>query len=87
MQVVVQNQKTNQNVLKKETYPSGIKITTMEKNGENGEYSISIKDDDIQDGFQYNEFYKVQIRFTSNQVALPEEYSYIKESWYNTNIN
>ena len=43
VQVVVQNQKTNQNVLKKDTYPSGIKITTMEKNGENGEYSISYK--------------------------------------------
>lgn len=44
---------------------------------------------DLAEGNVFNagEFYKVQIRFTSNQVALPEQYSYIKESWYNSNIN
>lgn len=44
---------------------------------------------DLAEGNVFNagEFYKVQIRFTSNQVTLPAQYSLIKESWYNSNIN
>ena len=37
--------------------------------------------------FNAGEFYKVQIRFVSRQVALPQQYSLIKESWYNSNIS
>ena len=44
---------------------------------------------DLAEGNVFNagEFYKVQIRFTNNQVTLPKQYSLIQESWYNSNIN
>ena len=44
---------------------------------------------DLAEGNVFNagEFYKVQIRFTSNQVVLPTQYSLIEESWYNSNIS
>lgn len=70
VQVIVQNQKTNQSVLKKESYPSGIKIaslkTDLERAGDD-RYYIELMDSDIEGktGFSYNQYYKVQIRFTA----------------------
>lgn len=66
VQVIVQNQKTNQSVLKRSLYPSGIKITSLHIDNEiKGEekYYIEINSSDIEGGFKFNEYYKVQIRF------------------------
>ena len=72
VQVIVQNQKTNQSVLNENLYPSGIKFTTLnidsDKEG-NDVYYIVLTDNDIQGGFNYNQYYKVQIRFTSTEVT------------------
>ena len=71
VQVKVLSQKTNQSVLDRDKYPTGIMLTSMGKEqtqGENNqEYYIIIKGDEIQGGFKLNEYYKVQIRFTQNQ--------------------
>ena len=71
IQVVVQNQKTNQSVLNEKKYPSGIMLTSLntdpKRNGDDI-YFITINNNDIQGGFQYNQYYKVQIRFTSVDV-------------------
>ncbi len=75
VQVTVQNQKTNQSVLSRLNYPSGIMIKPLRidssKSG-NEKYYIEISSADIEGGFNYNEYYKVQIRFTQNEVKLPQ---------------
>lgn len=87
VQVVVQNQRTNHTSLNRELYPSGVKITTMKSEG-NGEYSIQISNNDIQDNFQLNQFYKVQIRFTStNLKQTPNlETKQSIDDWLNRNL-
>lgn len=77
VQVTVQNQKTNQSVLSRLRYPSGIKITSLsidnseERKSSSEKYFIRIQPEDIQGGFNYNEYYKVQIRFTQVDVESP----------------
>ncbi len=86
-QVIVQNQKTNQSVLKQSEYPSGIKITTfgIDNNIEGQEkYYININDNDIQGGFNFNETYKVQIRFAKVE-NVPSTSKKIDE-WLNENL-
>ena len=75
-QVSVINLRTNTSALKKELYPSGIKIATIQDAIEevdgNYNYYIEIRPDDLTDGaFNINEFYKVQIRFTSKMADDP----------------
>ncbi len=74
VQVTVQNQKTNQSVLSYLNYPSGIMIKSLEtdssKNGSE-KYYIEISSADIEGGFNYNEYYKVQIRFTQSEGVNP----------------
>ena len=95
VQVIVQNQKTNQSVLNEDLYPSGIKFTTLnidsDKEG-NDVYYIILTDNDIQGGFNYNQYYKVQIRFTSSEVGntLPKNENLIgwkADKWLNDNLS
>lgn len=75
IQVTVQNQKTNQSVLSQSQYPSGIKITSLKTDLEKEDeekYFITISQADIEGGFNYNEYYKVQIRFT--QAVQPTQH-------------
>ena len=93
-QVVVQNQKTNQSVLNKTSYPSGIKICPIQIDSsaerEEQKYYITITNADIDGGFNFNEYYKVQIRFTSdscrNLPNLPSSSVGI-DSWLNSNLS
>lgn len=90
VQVVVQNQKTNQSVLKESLYPSGIKLTSLgidaTREG-NDIYYIEIFNSDIEGGFQYNEFYKVQVRFTSaNVISEPPSSAEGIDGWINSNL-
>lgn len=67
-QVTVANQKTNLSVLNKEKYPCEIMLTDIKTDltrNSDDKYYIEIKTSDIQEGFQINQYYKVQIRFTA----------------------
>lgn len=91
VQVIVQNQKTNQSVLNEDLYPSGIKFTTLQIDNEkkgNDIYYILLGDNDIQGGFQYNQYYKVQIRFTSSEVKsnIPQQ-GQKADQWLNQNLS
>lgn len=69
VQVIVNDQNTNSSVLKTSLYPTGIKITNLNLDntikGDN-KYYITISPNDLEGNiFGINQFYKVQIRFTS----------------------
>ena len=76
-QIIVNSQNTNLSVLNAETYPSGIKISSIAVDesvqGDN-RYYVTISPSDIDGGFELNQFYKVQIRFTGvGATALPSD--------------
>lgn len=88
-QIVVQNQKTNQSVLKRSVYPSGIKISTITIDNtvdSDEKYYIEINSNDIEGGFNFNEYYKVQIRFTSSNVKDIPTSSVGIDAWLNRNL-
>ena len=80
VQVSLINQKTNVSALRSDFYPSGIKITNMiyDSNAK-GQYNyyIQINPSDLMKNsfglneFQLNQFYKVQLRFTSINASDP----------------
>ena len=68
-QVVVSNQNTNLSVLNKDKYPCEIMLTNIHEDTTritDDKYYIIIQDTDIEDNFEINQYYKVQIRFTSS---------------------
>lgn len=91
VQVTIQNQKTNQSVLSQTKYPSGIKITSLGIDSERGEedkYYIEISQEDIEGSFNYNEYYKVQIRFTEANTIAPKIVDNIQklDNWLSINL-
>ena len=71
-QVTVTNQNTNISVLDKSKYPCEIMLTDIKTDitkTSDDKYYIEIKSSDIEDGFQINQYYKVQIRFTAAGAA------------------
>ena len=71
-QVTVANQNTNLSVLNKSKYPCEIMLTEIKTDLtriSEDRYYIEIKPDDIEEGFQINQYYKVQIRFTAMEAA------------------
>lgn len=67
-QVTVANQNTNLSVLNKTKYPCEIMLTDIKTDltrTSDDKYYIEIKTSDIEEGFQINQYYKVQIRFTA----------------------
>ena len=91
VQVIVQNQKTNHSILKKSLYPSGIKITNLIIDNDkktDDKYYIEISDKDIQGNkFNYNQYYKVQIRFTDNTLSKIPNSSVKIDGWLNSNLD
>lgn len=74
VQIAVYDLKTNQSVLKSDSYPSGIKLSNMSTDSsreEDDKYYIRINSSDIQGGFKLNQYYKVQIRFTASGASNP----------------
>lgn len=72
VQVTIVNQNTNYTALNTDKYPTGIKITNLSINesSEGDPYYISISPSDLQSGiFELNQFYKIQLRFTSIEAA------------------
>ena len=71
-QVTVANQNTNLSVLNKSKYPCEIMLTDIKTDltrTSDDKYYIEIKTSDIEEGFQINQYYKVQIRFTAAGAA------------------
>ena len=67
VQVSIANQKTNESVLNKTKYPCEIMLTpiyTDTTRVSDDKYYIEIVSGDIEDGFEINQYYKVQLRFT-----------------------
>lgn len=73
VQVIISNQNTNISALKTSTYPAGIKITNLNIDSSidgDDKYYITISLNDLEGGiFELNQFYKVQLRFTSINAA------------------
>lgn len=95
-QVTVRNQKNNLSALKDSVYPTGIKICPVYENTDlltENRYYIHIDSNDLEEGFQLNTYYKVQIRFTST--AAPEPTTKIVDgvvtypiaTWINDNLS
>ena len=64
VQVNICNQNTNISVLNSEKYPCEIMLTEIKR--ENDKYYIEIKPEDLINGkFEINQYYKIQLRFTS----------------------
>ena len=73
-QVTVKNQNSNSSALKKEIYPNGIKICKIyiDTDVDNDyKYYIEINPKDLKNGFELNQYYKIQIRFTHSNI--PED--------------
>ena len=89
VQVSVQRQKTNQSALSRNKYPNGILITALhiDPNKETNPYYIEINSSDIENGFNLNEYYKVQIRFTSIEASqINQKISNGIEVWLSQNL-
>jgi len=90
VQVTVKSQYTNDNMLNTTKYPSEIMLTnlTLDPTVTTDEkYYITLTGADIEGGFSYDTYYKVQIRFTSTDAAAvsltpPQAIS----TWLNDNM-
>ena len=90
VQVIVQNQLTNQYALDSSKYPSGIMLTSLnqdETRQQDDKYYIEINSSDIQNGFNLNQYYKVQIRFTAAAASMPPSTGIGIDGWLAANIN
>lgn len=91
-QVTVRSQYTNTSVLDETKYPSEILLTSVKEDSSrmsDDKYYIEIYPNDIQGGaFQINQYYKVQIRFTSpdaEDIALATPQAI--DTWLTANLN
>ena len=91
-QVIISNQNNNLSILDETKYPCEIMLTDIYEDltkMSNDKYYIKIKKSDIQDGnFEINQYYKVQIRFTSKNaenvsLTLPQKI----DSWLSNNLS
>lgn len=79
-QVIVNYQNNNLSALKTSQYPAGIKITNIDIDNNiegNNKYYITILPEDLDGGFELNQFYKIQIRFTSKDAEILSDQSQI----------
>ena len=87
VQVTICNQKTNATVLDKNKYPSGIMLCSIAEDKtrtSNDKYYIEITNLDLDYGFQINQYYKVQLRFTSKEAPRPDSETAL-DSWFAAN--
>ena len=87
-QVTVSNQNTNQSVLSLTKYPNEIKLCNVkiDNTKSSDKYYIEIEPEDLQNGFQINQYYKVQIRFTSADAPTPPDSAAI-DKWLVDNVD
>lgn len=89
-QVTIANQNTNKTVLSASKYPNEIKLCTVQIDNSSSvkadKYYIEIEPSDLQDGFEINQYYKVQIRFTSSLAPTPPSTA-AKDKWFVDNAD
>lgn len=90
VQISLVNQKTNASAFKTSSYPSGIKIATMVYDSDaRGDYNyyVQINPSDLAEGaFGLNQFYKVQLRFTSVSASTPPSNGKALATWLYNNM-
>ena len=90
VQISLINQKTNQSAFNSTNYPSGIKIASMVYDStaqDDYNYYVEIPTNDLAEGvFGLNEFYKVQLRFTSISAPNPPSSGKGLATWLYNNI-
>lgn len=72
VQVTIKSQYTNDNMLSNTKYPSEVMLTNLSLDTTvttDEKYYITITSADIEGGFDYDTYYKLQIRFTSTEAA------------------
>lgn len=85
VQVSVKHQNTNTNALNGSTYPNGIKLCQLLYDQGLEQYYIEIQPTDMQNNyFNIDEYYKVQIRFTSNEVTVVPDVC--TDAWISANL-
>lgn len=87
-QVQVRYQQNNKSALKPALYPAGILLSPIIYDLEKGQYYIKFsKNSMIDNKFELNVYYKVQIRFMTKDVVIPKtnenEVIQQKYSWFN----
>lgn len=92
-QIVINNQFTNKSVLNNAIYPNNIKldfIQTDTTRTSDDRYYITIYNTDINEGFQQNTYYKIQIRFTSKDAKNLDITQTDRQkdiTWFNDNLD
>jgi len=90
VQISLINQQTNASAFKTSLYPSGIKLTDMIYDSDaKGDYNYYIQiptSDLINEEFELNQFYKVQMRFTSKSAATPPSNGTELATWLYNNM-
>ena len=90
VQISLVNQRTNASALKTSTYPSGIKIASLYYDPDvRGDYNyyVQINPSDLAEGsFGLNQFYKVQLRFTSKSASNPPSSGTALAKWLYDNM-
>lgn len=89
VQVSIINQKTNTSALKKSQYPSGIVLASIKQDNtisNDFKYYIEIPTNILEKGlFELNQFYKIQLRFISNEITPPTDINAAATSTWLTN--
>ena len=90
VQISLINQKTNSSAFDIQKYPFGIKIAELKEDyliNNDYRYYVEISSQDLpnQKTFDLNTFYKVQLRFTSNDVGEEEEEG--TAAWFSNNLD
>lgn len=89
-QITVTNQNTNLSVLDKAKYPSEIMLKEIQTDNTRADdkYYIEINTNDIENGFSIDEYYNVQIRFTSTEAGeISLSTPQALDSWLTTNLD
>lgn len=90
VQVIIKNQKNNINSLKNDKAPAGVLLKTMQPDPEvNNGYFIEINPSELKDDqFYIDQFYKLQLRFTSNEIGVQITNNTIPDAtWLSKNLN
>lgn len=89
-QITVTNQNTNLSVLDKTKYPSEIMLKEIQTDNTRADdkYYIEINTNDIENGFSIDEYYNVQIRFTSTEAGeISLSTPQALDSWLTANLD
>ena len=84
IQIKITDNRTGKNVLREDLYPNAIKFVSLQE--ENNQYFITFTANDLNfESFPINNYYKVQIRFTAEEVAT--NINAVKDlQWFVNNI-